>query len=413
MKVALTKENFAANLEAANASLADFVIDLSVLVKGLDVLAWCQEADVRYINTSLDEDWELGDGEDPEEMSDDEMYEHTLHLSHLSLAEANFPADGPTAVVDSGMNPGIISHLVKVALRKIGKEAGLAESLPWGVLAKRLGLKTIHISERDTQVSLAPRQRGTFVNDWSPIGFYEEAMAPVQIGWGSHEPTLPKNLFVISPVTLTGGDGRVQLSELAQPDQIFLRRRGVDTVVRSYEPVNGEFAGYCIPHGEAASLNRFLAWDGYRPSVYYCYLPCSAAVESLNEVKSKGYKMQRRYHVYRSSELAGGVDSVGALLFFHGSGLCKKPCYWAGTVVDNAAAREISPEINATTAQVAAGVLSAVAHGLRHPRQGVVFPEALDSAAALKLGAPLLGTLRFDWVPWEPASANFCDLWIR
>jgi homospermidine synthase len=41
-------------------------------------------------------------------------------------------------------------------------------------LAQLLDVKTIHISERDTQIADKPKQVGEFVNTWSVAGFIEE-----------------------------------------------------------------------------------------------------------------------------------------------------------------------------------------------------------------------------------------------
>jgi len=33
-----------------------------------------------------------------------------------------------------------------------------------------------------------------FVNTWSCVGLLEEGLEPVQLGWGTHEKTHPKNV---------------------------------------------------------------------------------------------------------------------------------------------------------------------------------------------------------------------------
>ncbi len=65
---------------------------------------------------------------------------------------------GPTAVIAHGANPGLVSHFVKKALVNLAKDTGLGGVKPttregWGELARDLGVKVIHIAERDTQVS--------------------------------------------------------------------------------------------------------------------------------------------------------------------------------------------------------------------------------------------------------------------
>jgi homospermidine synthase len=77
-------------------------------------------------------------------------------------------------------------------------DAGVAEALAaenFPTLAQKLGVKVIHIAERDTQISDKPKQVNEFVNTWSVEGFYEEGIAPAEMGWGTHEKTLPVNAY--------------------------------------------------------------------------------------------------------------------------------------------------------------------------------------------------------------------------
>ncbi len=108
--------------------------------------------------------------------------------------------EGPTAVVDHGANPGLVSHLVKLALRDLSRKIQLdqlgrgdldtliacVENERWNEAAYLLGVKVIHISERDTQIVSEPRLPGQFVNTWNVDGLCEEALAPAEMGWGTH-----------------------------------------------------------------------------------------------------------------------------------------------------------------------------------------------------------------------------------
>src|SRR4029079_277627 len=84
----------------------------------------------------------------------------------------------------------LVSHFVKQALLDITRDTGLACSMPedrhgWALLAARLGIKVIHIAERDTQVANIPKQVGEFVNSWSIEGFCSEGRQPAELGWGN------------------------------------------------------------------------------------------------------------------------------------------------------------------------------------------------------------------------------------
>ena len=40
-------------------------------------------------------------------------------------------------------------------------------------------------------IATAPKRVDEFVNTWSVEGFYEEGIAPSELGWGTHERWLP------------------------------------------------------------------------------------------------------------------------------------------------------------------------------------------------------------------------------
>lgn len=64
----------------------------------------------------------------------------------------------------------------------------------WALLMKNLGVKGIHIAERDTQTTNLKRPMGEFWNTWSVDGFIGEGFhQPAELGWGTHEKWLPPN----------------------------------------------------------------------------------------------------------------------------------------------------------------------------------------------------------------------------
>jgi homospermidine synthase len=120
--------------------------------------------------------------------------------------------NGPTAILDHGCNPGLVSHFVKRALIdmtqyilkqgehfiSINERDQLENELNiknYPQLAYLLGIKTIHISERDTQLTNDPKKVSEFVNTWSIEGLAEEGVAPAEMGWGTHERNLPNETF--------------------------------------------------------------------------------------------------------------------------------------------------------------------------------------------------------------------------
>jgi homospermidine synthase len=256
------------------------------------------------VNTSV-ELWDPYGG-----ANDKRPTERTLYWRHMNLRRmvARWSEAGPTAVIEHGANPGLISHFTKHALLDIagrsledrkftGADAEAiahhAKAREFNHLAHRLGVKVIHCSERDTQVSNQPKEVDEFVNTWSVEGLYEEGTAPAEMGWGTHECELiPGSKF-----------------HTAGPrNQICLATFGMNTWVRSWVP-SGEIIGMVIRHGEAFSISDYLTVHDrrgeavYRPTVHYAYCPSDAAIASLHEVRMHNYRLQEQQRIRQHNEL--------------------------------------------------------------------------------------------------------------
>jgi homospermidine synthase len=248
-------------------------------------------------------------------------------------------------------------------------------------MAKNLGVQTIQVSEIDTQLANIPFNTSTFFNTWSSVGFYEEATEPAQLGWGTHEIPIP-NAFI--------DDG-----------QCIIQERGMNVKVQGYEPTRGLYIGYCIPHGEAHTLSKYLATDDYNPSVYYVYKPSAIAEQSLRILRENDYHMQPFYHVLTSGDIKIGYDAVGALFL-----RTDKPAFWAGTIVEH---HMVPDFVNPTCVQVVAGVLAGIDYIASHRNSGVIFPEQVDTSRVFDLIIPFLGTIFLDYVSVD-LPTKFRDL---
>jgi homospermidine synthase len=197
----ITPENMA-HVLGEHVSAGDMLFDLAWNIDAPTIIGWCHDHGVRYLNTSV-ELW------DPyEDLASTPPLDRTLYVRHQSLAamvRGWGGNSGPTAVVEHGANPGLVSHFVKQALVEIATrllsdgragalktkiELALAES-QFNNLAMLTGTKVIHIAERDTQTSLVPKAPNEFVNTWSVEGFYEEGIAPAELGWGTLKRSCP------------------------------------------------------------------------------------------------------------------------------------------------------------------------------------------------------------------------------
>ena len=65
-------------------------------------------------------------------------------------------------------------------------------------------------------------------------------------------------------------------------------------------------------------------------------------------------------------------------------------------------ARDLAPHNSATTLQVAAGIVGALAWMLDHPRAGITEAEAMDSDQVLAVALPYLGHVGGTHTHWRP-----------
>ena len=396
----LTPDNYAGVL-AERLGDGDLLLDLAWNIGTLDLLQWCRDSGVLYVNASL-EVWDPYAGGWTGSPT-----ERTLYRRHLELREmlARWgDNEGPTAVLDHGANPGLVSHFTKAALLDVAaawlaepstdgarreRVARAAAERAWPELAHALDVQVIHISERDTQISSAPKRVDEFVNTWSVEGFYEEGVAPAELGWGTHERTLPPDAHV---------------HDTGPRNQICLARAGCRTWVRSWVPA-GDITGMLIRHGEAFSISDSLTvWEGgeavYRPTVHYAYCPADAAIASLHELHMRGYELQPAQRIM-GDDILEGRDELGVLLMGH-----PLTSWWTGSLLDIEEARRLAPGQNATTVQVAAGLLGAIRWMLDNPRQGVRLPDELPHDEVLATAKPYLGPFVSRQVDWTPLRSR-------
>src|SRR3984885_10884703 len=157
----LTRDNFRDVLTPL-VGPGDFLLNLSVDVSSVALIAFCQQQDALYLDTCI-EPW-AGGYTDPS-LSISHRSNYALRESALALADGK----GPTAVLTHGANPGLVSHFVKQALLTLAEDTGVDTAVPtsrqgWAALSQRLGVKVIHIAERDTQTTYLAKQPGEFVN---------------------------------------------------------------------------------------------------------------------------------------------------------------------------------------------------------------------------------------------------------
>jgi len=392
-RLAITEENYRSVLEP-HLNKGDFLVNLSVNVSSLALIELCWQRHAHYIDTCI-EPWEGGYTDTALTASQRSNYA----LREQALEFSRGKHKGPTAVISQGANPGLVSAFVKQGLMNIAHDNDLEIERPdtaedWARLAQRLGIKVIHIAERDTQIPSLRKRRGEFVNTWSIDGFVSEGMQPAELGWGSHEKQWPEE---------------ARRHDYGCDAAIYLDRPGIHTRVRSWTPIEGPYHGFLITHNEAISIaDYFTLKDGdtviYRPTVHYAYHPCDDAVLSIHEIAGKNMQMQAGTRLIRD-EIVSGTDELGVLLMGNKEGV-----YWYGSRLSIEQARQLAPHNNATSLQVAAGVLAGVVCALKDPDLGVVEPDDIDEEEMLKVAEPYLGDIvgvYGDWTPLQDRTALF------
>ena len=391
----VTRQNMA-SLLGRLLSDGDILIDLAWNIECTAILQWCHDNGVLYVNTSVElwDPYENAKNAPPQKM--------TLYWRYMKIRRmiARWSRPGPTAVVEHGANPGLISHftkqgLIDIARRMIadGKARGrkavelrrLIAGEKFNLLAMKLGVKVIHVSERDTQITDRPKEVDEFVNTWSVEGFREEGTTTAEMGWGTHEKELPRLAC---------------LHKEGPRNQICLARMGMNTWVRSWVP-DYCILGMVVRHGEAFSISDHLTvWKRgkaiYRPTVHYAYCPSDSAIISLNELRGYDYKLQEKQRIL-NDEITSGADILGALLMGH-----PYKSWWTGSDLSIEESRRLVPHQNATTMQVAVSVVAATLWMIENPDRGFCVPDDLPHQFVLKVAKPYLGrwiSKPADWTP--------------
>lgn len=382
----LTLENYRTVL-APYLGKGDFLVNVSVDVSSVDLIEFCQERGALYLDTCI-EPWP-GGYTDPS-LSPSLRSNYALRESALAL-RAKGHARAPTALLTHGANPGLVSHFVKQAVLDIARDTGAPTAVPadregWAALGHKLGVKVIHIAERDTQVANIPKKVGEFVNTWSIDGFCSEGGQPSELGWGSHERHFP-------------ADGAHHA--FGRDSSIYLNRPGASVRVRSWTPLEGPYHGFLITHGESISISDYFTVRErgkllHRPTVHYAYHPCDDAVLSVHEFAGKQWHVQKNWRLMMD-EIVSGIDELGVLLAGHA-----KNAYWYGSQLSIEEARTLVPYNNATSLQVCVAVLAGMVWCIEHPEAGVVEPDEIDYRRMLDICRPYLGPVVGVYGAWTP-----------
>jgi homospermidine synthase len=366
-----------------------FCVNLSVDTSSVDIMRLCREIGALYIDT-VNEPW-AGFYFDA---SKGAAARTNYALREMTLEERRRNPGGTTAVSCCGANPGMVSWFVKQAVLDIARDTGLKHEDPksradWAGLMRQVGVKGVHIAERDTQRAKTPKPRDVFVNTWSVEGFVSEGMQPAELGWGTHENWMPENAR-----TQEAGSGAA----------IYLLQPGANTRVRTWCPTPGPQYGFLVTHNESISISDFytVREEGravYRPTCHYAYHPANDAVLSLHEMFGNAGRVQEKQHILDENEIVDGIDELGVLLYGHA-----RNAYWYGSQLSIEETRRIAPYQNATGLQVTSAVLAGMVWALENPNAGIVEADEMDFRRCLDVQKPYLGPVGGFYTDWTPLN---------
>jgi homospermidine synthase len=374
------------NLEtliSPNLSKTTFLLNLAVSVSSEALIELAQRFEALYLDTCI-EPWEYLSEDDSGLTSNFHLRES---LKKFSTAQK---INGSTSIVAHGANPGFISVLLKKALVTMA-HLNKIEFFPvnhqdWAILAQKLGIRVVQISERDTQISSAERSSAHFMCTWSVDGLITECLQPAEMGWGSHENKLP--------------DGS-KLTRYA----IAMTEQGREVSVRSWTPNYLDFEGYLLTHNESLSIAEYLTVGDssnpdYRPTVYYAYHPCDQAVASMGLLNDGSERNIRSKEVLKDS-ISSGIDELGIFLI---SDMYKS--LWMGSNLSIGKARKMVKYNSATSLQVVSSIIAGMAWAESNPNAGVIETEMLDWEFIYEIAEKYWQPIICQEVDWRPIRSN-------
>lgn len=374
----------------------DIIIDLTTQTKSLHFLKCSIERNIHYFNSALNEDYI----QPISGTSIQHMYVTTLNSQYTVKA---------TCIIETGMNPGLVSSFAKKGVRSITKKLlsnnkfknniqykSLSDAYikkNYALMAKYIGLKIIACSENDTQIP-AIKPNSPFFNTWSNIGLIEEYLEPLEVGLGNHEISIPfenndemmlitPNLFIAEHIT----SGTIKIGS------VF-----VDSLDENKKPVFSYGYGRCIRHGECVSMSRYFSTGGYSPSVYFSYKlnPFAESIFENTSIKNLFALMTTpNLEILTQVYQVDGYDNVGALLVYEDPIDSIVKTWWSGSIFN---VNQVKTNLNdnyflPTQIQVMAGVFSAVSYAIENPNNGILFCEELDEKYILNKVGKYLGTI--------------------
>lgn len=380
LNVKLTKENTKTILiDDLKLGQDDLIIDASYEINTNFMFQLCSKFGISYINSAV----EVWKDEPTLKPVDFTFYSRIKSIEDI---DKKIPIKNNNFIISLGCNPGNVSIWTLYALDHINKKKFNYQWNSYAELAEKMGLRVVHVSERDSQITSNPKKMGEYVNTWSSnsISWYDEAFSYLEISWGTHEKKIPEKANL----------------DLSNEYQYIIDGVGCENFAYSYTPINKNLIGMLIRHEECYTICRKLTLKDntgkitYKPSSYYVYKSSDSAFASTQEVKDLIGEYQENLRLM-TSDIIEGRDELGCTLFFASGDI-----YWVGSLLDINEARliydnEYNQSVNATILQVCAGYIGGIFYLLesieKKVYRGFMTPEDLPVDKFMKWTKPLIG----------------------
>lgn len=385
----------------------DIIIDLTTQTCTYHIFQECRMRNILYINTSIEDDDTVKDSAITCPVN------NGIFLQHINLqviADKTKDYGNTTALIEFGMNPGLISVFIKQGIMNLAKQVlkyrkakgkkvnkkmeEYVKAKNHKKLAKMMGIEVMHCSEIDTQLPKVINE-GKFINTWSCVGLITEGLEPAEIQMGTHEKYVPFAKSEVNQVI---------------PQLLITKAYGKDLKFESIAPlkINSDdsvtftkFEGRCIHHGEGISLNRYLGSFKYAPTMHYVY-KLNPYTEKLIDETSPQEMVNilndpSKWKVLNMHEdKIEGYDNIGALFISRKNPFTETDelfYFWTGSILNTDYTKNVLKDqyFGPTVIQVMGGVLSGVVWMMKHKNKGLCFGEDIDDKFVINMCKKYLG----------------------
>lgn len=360
-ELSITQNNIKDNLEFLEDG--DYLFDFAINIKNLDILEFCLKNNIHYFSTA--------DSSYENDLSWTSVHQH--YLEYLKIKK-KYKNKQNTCLILFGMNPGLVSSFVIMCLKEIidndngifvsknrEKLKKLIKKEKYALLCKKLKVEDIQEIDNDDQITNIEFKDNVCYSTWNVFAYYYETISSPEIAFGNREKYY----------------GYKKIYDCDSKDlSISLFKSGYEYKEYTYSP-QGMIYGHISTHEEIFTIRNYLTCGNYKPTVHFIYSPCSYAIKSIEKFK---FNKPINLHLITKNEIIDGGESVGVII----QGKNFKSRYYGNYLKTN--------DLNesATILQVSASAFAGFIYILNHPKEGLLFPEEVDSFEVLDIAKKYL-----------------------